>query len=57
MVNEIYVISMLYAQPPRDVPLLAIDPGIRLNMVNVKPPYLVDLEIESMKNLFLECNR
>ena len=29
-----------------------MDPGMWLNMVNVKPPYLVDLVIESMKNLF-----
>ena len=40
------------ALPPRVVPPLAMNPGMWLNMVNVKTPYLVDLEIESMKNLF-----
>ena len=39
------------AQPPRTVPPLAVDPGMWLNMVNVKPPYLVDLEIERMKKI------
>jgi len=32
----------------------AMDPGLRLNKVNVKPPYLLDLEIESMKKFILE---
>ena len=27
----------------------AIDPGMWLNMVNVKTPYLADLKLESMK--------
>jgi len=40
------------AQPPRAVPPLAMDPRMWLNIVNLKPPYLVDLEIESMKKLF-----
>ena len=44
------------AQPPRTVPPLAMDPGIWLNLVNVKPPYLVDLEIETMKKLFWRIN-
>jgi len=30
------------------------DPGMWLNMVNVKPPYLADLEIESMKKFMLD---
>jgi len=30
----------------------AIDPGMWLNMVNVKTPYLADLELESLKSLF-----
>ena len=34
------------------VPPLAMDRGMLLNKVNVKPPYLVDLEIESMKKLY-----
>ena len=41
------------AQPPRAVPLLAMEPGI----VNVKPQYLVDLEVESMKIIILEYKR
>ena len=40
------------AQPSRAVPPLATDPGIWLNIVNVKPPYLVDLEVESMKKIW-----
>ena len=38
-------------------PQLALDPGMWLNMVNVKPPYLPDLEIESMKKFILEYKR
>ena len=38
------------AQPPGAVRALAMDPGMWLNMVKFKPPYLVDLEIESMEN-------
>ena len=30
----------------------AIDPVMWLHMVNVKTPYLTDLELESMKKLF-----
>ena len=33
---------------PAVTPPLALDPRMWLNMVNVKPPYLSDLEIESM---------
>ena len=40
------------AQPTRAVPPLAMDHGMWLNMVNVNPTYLVDLEIESMKKKF-----
>ena len=36
---------------------LALDPGMWLNMLNMKPPYLPDLEIESMKKLILDCKR
>ena len=36
---------------------LAMDPGLWLNMVNVKPPNLLDLEIESMKKFILEYDR
>ena len=44
------------AQPPRAIPPLAMDPGMVVNMVNVKPPYL-DLEVESMKNFVMEYKR
>ena len=42
---------------PAVVPPLALDPGMWLNMVNVKPPYLADLEIESMKKFVLDYKR
>ena len=35
----------------------AIDPGMWLNMVNVKAPYLSDLELESMKKFILDYKR
>ena len=35
----------------------AIDPGMWLNMVNVKTPYLADLELESMKIFILDYKR
>ena len=38
------------------VPAL-IYPGIWLSMVNVKPPHLADLEVESMKKLILDYMR
>jgi len=38
--------------PPAEVPA-AIDSGMWLNMVNVKPPHLIDLEVESMKKFIL----
>jgi len=44
------------AQLPRAVPPLAMDPGMWINMVNLKPPYL-DLEVESMKKIILEYKR
>jgi hypothetical protein len=45
------------ARLPAVIAPLAMDPGLWLNMVNVKPPYLLDLEIESMKNFILEYKR
>jgi len=51
-VEEVVWVPRGKALPPRVVPPLAMNPGMWLNMVNVKTPYLVDLEIESMKNLF-----
>jgi hypothetical protein len=36
---------------------MVMDPGMWLNMVNVKPPQLADLEIESMKKFILEYKR
>ena len=35
----------------------AIDPGMWLNMVNVKAPYLSDLELESMTKFILDYKR
>ena len=35
----------------------AIDPGMWLNMVKVKTPYLADLELKSMKNYILDYKR
>jgi len=35
----------------------AIDPGMWLNMVNVKTPYLADLELENMKKFILDYKR
>ena len=49
VVEEVVWVPRGRVLPPRAVPPLAMDPGMWLNMVNVKPPYLVDLEIESMK--------
>jgi len=37
--------------------LLWAQPGMWLNMVNVNPPYLADLEIESMKKIILDYKR
>ena len=45
------------ARPPAVVAPLAMDPGMCLNMVNVKPPYLVDLELDSMMKFILEYKR
>ena len=42
---------------PAMSPPLALDPGIRLNMVNLKPPYLADLKIESMKKFIFDHKR
>ena len=57
VVEEVVRVPRGRAQPPRAVPALAMDPGMWLNMVNVKPPYLVDLEVESMKKIILEYKR
>ena len=46
------LLEVVRAQPPGALPPLAIDPGMLLNMVNVKPPYFVHLEIESMKKKY-----
>ena len=34
-----------------------IDPGMWLDMVNVKPPHVADLEMESMKKFILDYQR
>ena len=36
---------------------IAVDPGMWLSMVNVKPPHLVDLEIDTMKKFILDYKR
>jgi hypothetical protein len=36
---------------------IIVDPGMWLSMVNVKPPQLTDLEIESMKKFILDYKR
>ena len=46
VVEEVVRVPRGRTQPPRAVLALAMDPGMWLNMVNVKPPYLVDLEVE-----------
>ena len=52
VVEEVVRVPRGRDQPPRDVPPLTMDPGMWLNMVNLKPPYLVDLKVESTKKLF-----
>jgi len=47
-------VPQIIVRGPAVAPPLALDPGIWLNMVNVKPPYL---EIESMKKFILEYKR
>ena len=42
---------------PVVVSALALDPEMWLNMVDVKPPYLADLEIEMMKKFILDYKR
>jgi hypothetical protein len=39
-----------------DAPMV-MDPGLLLNMFNVKPPQLADLEIVSMKKFILDYKR
>ena len=45
------------ARPPAVVAPLTMDPGMWLNMVNFKPQYSVDLEVDSMKKFVLEYKR
>jgi hypothetical protein len=45
------------ARPPAVSVPLAMDPDMWLNMVNVKPPYLVNLEVNITKKLVLEYKR
>ena len=46
-------VSQRRVRGPTVVPSLALDPGMWLNM-NVKPQYLADLTIESMKKFILD---
>ena len=41
-------------RPPAVIAPLTMDPGLWLNIVNVKPPYSLDLEIDSMKKVYSE---
>ncbi len=43
--------------PPAAAIPAPIDPGMWLSMVNVKPPHLADLEVESMKKFILDYKR
>jgi len=43
--------------PPAAEILAAINPGMWLNMLNVKPPHLSDLEVESVKKFILDYTR
>jgi len=45
------------ARPPAVISPLAMNPGLWLNMVDVKSPYLLDLKIESMKKFIQEYIR
>ena len=42
--------------PAAEIPA-PIDPVLWFSMVNVKPPYLADLEVESMKTFILDYKR
>ena len=44
-------------EPPAAEFPAAIDPGMWLSMVNVKPLHLSDLEVESMKKFILDNKR
>ena len=57
LLEEVVRVPHGRARPPAVIAPLAMDPGLWLNMVNVKPPYLLDLEIESMKKFILEYKR
>jgi hypothetical protein len=43
--------------PPAAAIPAPFDPGMWLSMVNVKPPHLADLEVESMKKFILDYKR
>ena len=57
VVEEVVRLPRGRAQPPRAVPPLEMDLDMWLNMVDVKTPFLVDLEIESMKKIILANKR
>jgi len=57
LLEEVVRVPHGRARPPAVIAPLAMDPGLWLNMVNVKPPYLLDLEIDSMKKFILEYKR
>jgi len=57
LLEEVVRVPRGRARPPAVIAPLAMDPGLWLNMVNVKPPCLSDLEIESTKKFILEYKR
>ena len=44
--EEVVRVPLGRAIPPAVAAPLAMDPGMWLNMVNIKPPYFVDLEVD-----------
>ena len=58
MISITYSYSRARAGPPAAAAIPSpIDPGMGLSMVNVKPPHLSDLEVESMKKFILDYKR
>ena len=55
--EKLCVCSSVNSTGPAVAPPLALDPETWLNIVNVKPLYLGDLEIESIKKFILDYKR
>ena len=56
LLEEVVRVPRGRARPPAVIAPWAMDPGLWLNMVNVKPSYLLDLQNESMKKFIPEYN-